>query len=207
MVTCELCGKELKNTQGLRGHKTFIHGITGSSTEKPVTQVATEQQISLLEDRLQQLERVTGLRESDLYFSLSVTEPLTDRLTNITEQVTKLSDKVSKLSEDIELVQVSRLAKTTVQPTEPTELTDEERFESLIEDLTSLSLEGKAKLAEETGWMAPKPTQSLAQTPTSEAIGELATGIDTTASNTRKIILTVDGKSIGTVIAKRVYSS
>jgi chromosome segregation ATPase len=116
MVTCELCGKQVKTAQALRGHKTFIHGITGSNTQQPVARLATEQQVSLLEDRLQQLERVTGLRESDLDFSLSDTEPLTDRLTNITEQVTtlrdavsKLSDIVSKLSEDVELAKADKV--------------------------------------------------------------------------------------------------
>ena len=97
-VTCELCGKQVKTAQALRGHKTFVHSITGSNTQQPVARLASEQQVRLLEDRLQQLERVTGLRESGLDFSLSDTEPLTDRLTNITEQVTKLSDTVSKLS-------------------------------------------------------------------------------------------------------------
>ena len=107
MVSCDICGKEFKNTQGLRGHKTFVHR-NGSPNSAPVTRVASEQQVSLLEDRLQQLERVTGLRESDLDFSLNDTEPLTDRLTNITEQVTKLSDTVSKLSEEVELSKVTR---------------------------------------------------------------------------------------------------
>ena len=104
MVTCELCGRQFKNTQGLRGHKNFVHADTIGSVGHSVAQ----QQVSLLEDRLQQLERVTGLRESDLDFSLSDTEPLTDRLTNITEQVTKLSDTVSKLSEEVELSKVTR---------------------------------------------------------------------------------------------------
>ena len=107
MVSCDICDKEFKNTQGLRGHKTFVHR-NGSPNSAPVTRVASEQQVSLLEDRLQQLERVTGLRESDLDFSLSDTEPLTDKLTNITEQVTELSATVSKLSEDVELSKVTR---------------------------------------------------------------------------------------------------
>ena len=115
MVTCELCGKQVKTAQALRGHKTFIHGITGSNTQQPVARLASEQQVSILEDRLEKLERVTGLRESDLGFSLTEDEPLTDKLTNITEQVTKLgdtvsklSDMVSKLSEDLELAKVSK---------------------------------------------------------------------------------------------------
>ena len=112
---CEICGKEFKNTQGLRGHKTFAHQVT-SSSGKSAAPLATEQELSKLEERLQKLERVTGLRESDLGFLLSDGElPLTNKLTNITEQVTKLgdtvsvlSDTVSKLSEDIELAKVSK---------------------------------------------------------------------------------------------------
>ncbi len=112
MVTCELCGKQVKTAQALRGHKTFIHGITGSNTQQPVARLATEQQVSLLEDRLQQLERVTGLRESDSDFSLNDAEPLTDRLTSVAEQVTKLTDAVSKLSETVsELSEDVELAK------------------------------------------------------------------------------------------------
>jgi len=122
MVTCELCGKQVKTAQALRGHKTFIHGITGSNTQRPVTRLASEQQVSLLEDRLQRLERVTGLRESDFDFSLGDTEPLTDRLTNITEQVTKLSDTVTKLSEEVELSKVARNVKS-------------EEFSKRLEDL------------------------------------------------------------------------
>ena len=87
MVTCELCGKQVKTAQALRGHKTFIHGITGSNTQQPVARLGTEQPVSLLEDRLQQLEYITGLRESDRDELLSDTEPLADRLTNITEQL------------------------------------------------------------------------------------------------------------------------
>ncbi len=103
MVTCELCGKQVKTAQALRGHKTFIHGITGSNSQQPVTRVATEQQVSVLEDRLQKLERVTGLRETEvgdlLNDLLSNTEPLTNKLHNITKQLSKFSDTVSKMSE------------------------------------------------------------------------------------------------------------
>ena len=63
MLTCEICGKQVKTAQGLRGHKNFVHDITGSNTEKPVAPLATEQQVIELEDRLQQLEYATGLRE------------------------------------------------------------------------------------------------------------------------------------------------
>ena len=122
-AVCEICGKEFKTTQGLKGHKTFVHQSTsfsGKSATPPATEqllssnlgtrVATEQQVSKLEDRLQKLERVTGLRETEpadlLNDLLSNTEPLTYQLASITrqlskqaEQLSKLSDTVSKLSE------------------------------------------------------------------------------------------------------------
>lgn len=98
-IKCEFCEKEFKTSQGLRGHKTFAHGITGSGTE---------QQVSILEDRLQKLERVTGLRETEPDDLLNDTEPLTNKLNNITEQLSKLSDTVSKLAEDMELAKVSK---------------------------------------------------------------------------------------------------
>jgi len=109
MVTCELCGKQVKTAQALRGHKTFIHGVAGSNTQQPVTRPANDQLVSKLEDRLSKLEYITGLREADLDDLLSDTElPLTNKLTNITEQLSKLSDTVSKLSQDVRLVEVTR---------------------------------------------------------------------------------------------------
>jgi hypothetical protein len=66
MVSCEICGKEFKNTQGLRGHKTFVHGqtsnteiatgvTTGQRISKLEQQPSSTQLLSELEDRLEQL--------------------------------------------------------------------------------------------------------------------------------------------------------
>jgi len=116
MVTCELCGRQFKNTQGLRGHKTFIHG-DGSPSNTSAAQAATEQQLSKLEDRLQNLERVTGLRESDLLDSptdgqLPITEQLgqlTQQLGQLTQQLGQLTQQVNKISEDVEMTQVAKV--------------------------------------------------------------------------------------------------
>jgi chromosome segregation ATPase len=125
---CEICGKEFKTTQGLRGHKTFIHKVTSSSS-KSAAPPATEQQLSKLEERLQKLEWVTGLRETELGDPLndllSDTEPLTNQLNNITGQQGKLSDIVSKLAKDMELAKVS---KATVDA-------DKEEFSKRLTDL------------------------------------------------------------------------
>lgn len=56
VVKCEICGREFKTTQGLRGHKTFVHQMTGSS--KPRATSAIEQltsKLELLDERLTNL--------------------------------------------------------------------------------------------------------------------------------------------------------
>jgi len=97
MVTCELCGKETITTQGMRGHKTFIHGITGATEKQPVARLATEKPVSLLQDRLSKLEYITGLKDSD---SEDIESDIGLPLTDI---VIKLNGIVSKLSEDVGL--------------------------------------------------------------------------------------------------------
>ena len=36
MVQCKLCGKVVRTTQGLRGHKTFIHGLRANRSKPTV---------------------------------------------------------------------------------------------------------------------------------------------------------------------------
>ena len=92
MVQCELCGKEFKNTQGLRGHKTFVHGITVSN-KQPVTRVASEEKLSEMERRLDQLEETTHLDA----------ERLTEQLEQHTQQLAELSEQLKNLSQQVKL--------------------------------------------------------------------------------------------------------
>lgn len=110
MVSCDICGKEFKNTQGLRGHKNFVHSDTGSGIGQPVaqqaaqqplssnlgTRVATEQRLNQLENRFARLEHVTGVRETDeLEKLLGITDtPLTERVAQLTQQLSKLNEKL-----------------------------------------------------------------------------------------------------------------
>ena len=109
MVTCELCGKQVKTTQALRGHKTFVHGITGSNTQQPVARLASEHQLSLTEDKLQKLEQVTGLCESELLDKLSdECPPLIEQLSRLTQQFHEQADQLKQLTERLELVEERR---------------------------------------------------------------------------------------------------
>jgi uncharacterized C2H2 Zn-finger protein len=42
MAQCELCGKVVRTTQGLRGHKTFVHGIHANRS-KPIVALTDKQ--------------------------------------------------------------------------------------------------------------------------------------------------------------------
>jgi len=119
MVSCEICGKEFKNTQGLKGHKNFVHTDIGDSVGQPVTQqttqqplssnlstrVATEQRLSQLENRFTRLEHVTGVTETDVLDKLL---GITD--TSLTERVAQLTELLSKLTEQLRSEYVSREA-------------------------------------------------------------------------------------------------
>ena len=104
MVQCELCGKEFKNTQGLRGHKTFVHGITGSN-KQPVARLATEQALSELECRLEQVEEITQLDAERVTEQL---EQHTHQLAELSEQLKNLSQQVKLASSNTEFRNISR---------------------------------------------------------------------------------------------------
>ena len=124
-AVCDICGKEFKNTQGLRGHKNFVHGHTGSSkmlsapaaTEQPVSRLRARlgltdsktepitEQLSNIENRLTKLESITGVKElSELEKLLGITEkPITEQLERHTHQLAELSEQLENLSRQLKL--------------------------------------------------------------------------------------------------------
>lgn len=118
MVICELCGKEFKNTQGLRGHMTFVHGKTGSSKILSAP-AATEHRLSELEQLLgvtrQNTEQATEQLPSRLRERLGLTDsntqPITEQLLEQhTRQLTELSKQVTQLSDMASNSEFTRLA-------------------------------------------------------------------------------------------------
>ena len=123
-ATCEICGKEFKNTQGLRGHKTFVHGQAGSSkilsapaaTEQPVSRLRARlgltdsktepitEQLSNIENRLNKLENITGVKDpSSLDWLLGIDKPITEQLEQHTHQLTELSEQLKNLSQQVKI--------------------------------------------------------------------------------------------------------
>ncbi len=45
MAKCELCGRVLKTTQGLRGRKTFFHGLRANRSNKPTVALTHNQSV------------------------------------------------------------------------------------------------------------------------------------------------------------------
>ena len=103
-ATCEICGKEFKNTQGLRGHTNFVHGHTGSSKILSAP-AATGQRLSKLEASLQKLESITGVKEPNaLERLLGTNEPaIIDQLQQHTHQLAELSEQLKNLSQQLKL--------------------------------------------------------------------------------------------------------
>ena len=110
MVSCDICGKEFKNTQGLRGHKNFVHknnaGSVGQSVTQQATQqllssnsstpVTTEQRLSQLENSFAKLEHIIGVRESSELEKLpgATDKPLTEQVDQLTEQLSKVTEQL-----------------------------------------------------------------------------------------------------------------
>lgn len=104
MVNCDICGKEFKNTQGLRGHKYFVHQLTNSSSESAAPP-ATEQEPSDLKERINKLEDITGITA---IYELGETpgntyQPLTEQVAELTQQVGQLSEQLDEPAEELEL--------------------------------------------------------------------------------------------------------
>jgi hypothetical protein len=101
-VKCEICNREFKNTQGLRGHKTFVHQIHSSSS-KSATPLATEQ-LSKLEERLQKVEKITGLKEpGSLDQILGTDKTITEQLEQYTGRLAEFSVQLKELSQQLKL--------------------------------------------------------------------------------------------------------
>ena len=87
MVICELCGKEFRTTQGLRGHKTFKHGIR-----------ADHGRLAVLLDRFVRTDETKSELESD---NSRLTES-EDELGNIVSRVTKIEYTILELEKTLE---------------------------------------------------------------------------------------------------------
>lgn len=119
MVTCDICGKEFKNAQGLRGHMTFVHGKTGSSKILSAP-AATGQRLSKLEQLLgitrsntqQAIEQPVSRLRARLGLSENTTESITEQLAELTKQLTEFTEQTTKkldeLDERVELAQISK---------------------------------------------------------------------------------------------------
>lgn len=82
---CDLCGKEFKNTQGLRGHKTFVHKLTKSAV-------------------LQQLDGKKDIPEPQPA-AKSDDNPVTSKLSSGSDFRGELLQQVSKLQTEIKTLE------------------------------------------------------------------------------------------------------
>ncbi len=110
MVTCTICKKSFKNTQGLRGHNFFVHTSNDNLCAEPAAELAeqssgfslapvsTEHRLSSLEQRLAMLEQATGALQPDDANKVpsSSRKPLVEQMAELTEQLkTLVSSSIS----------------------------------------------------------------------------------------------------------------
>ncbi len=95
MVQCELCGKVVRTTQGLRGHKTFIHGLYGNRG-KPMVALA----------RNQSLDETSSLVEHDsnsISDYINMLNKLKSKVASNTELLTELRRIVRVIQDQLAL--------------------------------------------------------------------------------------------------------
>ena len=93
MVRCELCGKLLKTSQGLHGHRQFVHGIRNRD-QLPVGVVATEQQLGKLDYNLGQAGDMIPMD----------TGCLAEQLEQYTKQLARFDEQLKSMSQQVRLV-------------------------------------------------------------------------------------------------------
>ena len=96
MIQCELCGKVMRTTQGLRGHKTFIHGLYANH-DNPAAELTFRQRID--ENR----SLVKSERNSTNEFRDRL-EKLENKVFSNTELLTEVRRTVSELQNQLALV-------------------------------------------------------------------------------------------------------
>ncbi len=95
MIQCELCGKVMRTTQGLRGHKTFIHGLHANH-DNPAAELTFRQRI----DKNRSLVKSESNSISDYSDRL---DKLKSEVAINTELLTELRRIVSELQNQLAL--------------------------------------------------------------------------------------------------------
>ncbi len=106
MIQCELCGKAMQTTQGLRGHKTFVHGLYANH-DKPVDELRFRHRIAE-NRRLVKLEKNSISEYKDRLDKLeSEFVSNTKLLTELRRTVSELQNKLALMATDSEINRIA----------------------------------------------------------------------------------------------------
>ncbi len=118
MTQCELCGKVMRTTQGLRGHKTFIHGLYANHDKRPAAELTFRQRIdenrSPVKSESNSISEYKGRLDKLENEAISNTELLTELLRTMramqnqlalkaaASEINRIATKVELLSKRVE---------------------------------------------------------------------------------------------------------
>ncbi len=95
MVKCKLCGKVVQTTQGLRGHKTFVHGLHANH-DSPAVELTFRQRIDENRSAVESEKNSTSEFRDRL-------EKLENKVISNTKLLTELRRTVSELQQRLAL--------------------------------------------------------------------------------------------------------
>ncbi len=110
MIQCELCGKAMRTTQGLRGHKTFVHGLYANH-DKPAAELTFRQRINENRSLVKSEKNSINEYKDRLSKLKSEVASNTELLTELRRTVSELQNQLALMATRSEINQIA----TTVE--------------------------------------------------------------------------------------------
>ena len=106
MIQCELCGKAMRTTQGLRGHKTFVHALH-ANRDKRAAELTFRQRIDENRSPVKFERNSTSEYKDRLNKLESEFVSNTKLLTELRRTVSELQNKLALMATDSEINRIA----------------------------------------------------------------------------------------------------
>ncbi len=110
-AVCDICGKEFKNTQGRRGHKTFVHGLYANH-DKPAAELTFRQRIDENRSPVKSEKNSTSEFRDRLEKLENKVISNTELLTEVRRTVSELQNRLALMATRSETNRIATIVKT-----------------------------------------------------------------------------------------------